>query len=134
MFERCTLRRGRLLAAGAAGAALPLLAAGCGPGVESPAAAKQAPPPRAVGVAAPVQGDVVRTLSQPGTMQGIEEATLYARASGYLKSIYVDKGDPVRTGQVLAVIESPELRHEVDQARSTYDQARTATLGTVASK
>src|SRR5437868_3436242 len=63
---------------------------------------------RPVGVVLPKQGDVARTITQPATIQGIEEASLYARASGYLKSVDVDKGDRVQRGAVLAVIESPE--------------------------
>ena len=43
-----------------------------------------------------------------GETRPYQEATLYAKVSGYLKSILVDKGDVVRKGQVLATIESPE--------------------------
>lgn len=82
----------------------------------------------------PAQGDVARTITQPATIQGIEEATLYARAAGYLKSLSVDKGDRVRAGQVLAVIESPELRHQEDQARAEYAQSKASALGAVASR
>jgi RND family efflux transporter MFP subunit len=121
------------------GAALALLFApllvGCSraPG-EVTASAAPAPPVRTVGVVAVAQGDVARTLTQPGSLQGIQEATLYAKAAGYLKRIDVDKGDRVRAGQVLAVIESPELLHQQDQARATYAQSQAAALGVVASK
>lgn len=40
--------------------------------------------------------------------------TLYARASGFLKDIPVDKGSAVRKGQLLAVIEGPELDRDLD--------------------
>ncbi|HEU4752547.1 MAG TPA: biotin/lipoyl-binding protein, partial [Armatimonadota bacterium] len=80
------------------------------------------------------QSDVTRTITQPGTIQGIEEATLYARAAGYLKSIYVDKGDRVRAGQVLAVIESPELGQQEQEARSAFLQSQAAAQGVVASR
>src|SRR3954452_3261650 len=53
---------------------------------------------RPVGVVPPKQGDVTRAITQPATTQGIEEASLYAKASGYLKTIAVDKGDRVRHG------------------------------------
>jgi RND family efflux transporter MFP subunit len=67
-------------------------------------------------------------------MQGIEEASLYAKASGYLKVVNVDKGDRVRRGQVLAVIESPELHDQQRQARAAYDQSLAATEGARAGK
>lgn len=111
------------------------LLAGCSraPG-EVPASAAPAPALRTVGVVTVRQGDIARTLTQPGSLQGIQEATLYARAAGYLKRIDVDKGDRVRAGQVLAVIESPELLHQREQARAAYAQSRATEQGVAASK
>jgi RND family efflux transporter MFP subunit len=43
-----------------------------------------------------------------GETRPYESATLYAKVSGYLKKVLVDKGDIVKQGQVLAIIESPE--------------------------
>jgi RND family efflux transporter MFP subunit len=80
------------------------------------------------------QGDITSTITQPATIQGGNEAVLYAKTAGYLKTIYVDKGDRVRAGQLLAVIESPELANQSDQARATYRQSQSATLGVVATK
>jgi membrane fusion protein (multidrug efflux system) len=48
---------------------------------------------------------VVTTIGETRPYQSV---TLYAKVSGYLKSVKVDKGDVVKEGQVLAVIESPE--------------------------
>jgi HlyD family secretion protein len=114
-------------------AGVPLLA-GCSHGPGTPASAAAPPPARTVGVVTATQGDVTRTISQPATIQGIEEATLYAKTAGYLKAIYVDKGDRVRAGQVLAVIESPELLHQQAQARAAFQQSEAATRGVVASR
>jgi len=50
-----------------------------------------------------------RTVTLTGEARPYTTVTLYAKVSGYLKEIRVDKGDPVATGQVLAVLESPEL-------------------------
>jgi membrane fusion protein, multidrug efflux system len=44
-----------------------------------------------------------------GETRPFQSATLYAKVSGYLKDVMVDKGDVVTKGQVLAVIESPEM-------------------------
>ena len=46
---------------------------------------------------------------------------IYAKIAGYLKEIRVDKGDRVTAGQVLAVLESPELDQQVANARANYE-------------
>jgi RND family efflux transporter MFP subunit len=53
-----------------------------------------------------------RVISLLGEARPFVSATLYAKVSGYLKEINVDKGDQVKADQVLAVIESPELDHQ----------------------
>lgn len=110
--------------------------AGCsretGPNAVAAASAKAGP--RTVGFVVVQEADVSRTLTQPGTMQGIEETTLYARAAGYLKKILVDRGDRVRAGQLVALVESPELGHQQDQARASLRQSEAATLGVVATR
>jgi multidrug efflux pump subunit AcrA (membrane-fusion protein) len=62
-------------------------------------------------------------LELPGTTTGMVEAPIYARASGYIAKRFVDIGDRVRAGQLLAVIDAPELDQQVDQARSTLRQS-----------
>ena len=57
-------------------------------------------------------------LQVPGTTQAYTEANIYARASGYLARRLVDIGDHVRTGQLMAVIDAPDLDKQVSQARS----------------
>ena len=66
-------------------------------------------------------GDGSRTVQIPATLHGYAETPVYAKIAGYLKSISVDKGDRVRSGQVIALLESPELDHQVANARATYD-------------
>lgn len=56
-------------------------------------------------------------LVLPGTTIPMEEAYIYARANGYLKKRYADIGDRVTKGQLLAVIEAPDLDAQVAQAR-----------------
>jgi membrane fusion protein, multidrug efflux system len=65
-----------------------------------------------------------RSIEVPGTIHGYIETPVYAKIAGYLKRIYVDKGDRVEKGQLLAVLDSPELDHQVANARATYDLAR----------
>ena len=58
--------------------------------------------PPAVRIATPTRGDVHRFVTQPGTIRPLQQATLYAKVPGYLKSIAVDKGDAVKAGATLA--------------------------------
>jgi RND family efflux transporter MFP subunit len=56
----------------------------------------------------------------PGTLTAWHEAPIYARIPGYVKAWYVDMGDEVKKGQVLALIEAPELEAEYRQSMATY--------------
>lgn len=62
-----------------------------------------------------------RAVEVPGSIRGYVETPVYAKIAGYLKTIRVDKGDRVKKGQLIAVLESPELDHQVANARATYD-------------
>jgi len=61
-----------------------------------------------------------RDLDIPATIHGYVETPVYAKVSGYLKTIFVDKGDRVRSGQVLAILQSPELDKQVADAKAYY--------------
>ncbi len=63
------------------------------------------------------------SLLLPGNIQAITEAPVLARASGYIRKRYVDIGDRVTAGQVLAEIEAPELEQQIKQAIASIDQA-----------
>lgn len=54
----------------------------------------------------------------PGDVRGFEQATLYGKISGYLRSISVDRGDRVKKGKVVAILESPESDDDVAAAIS----------------
>lgn len=58
-----------------------------------------------------------RQLTLPATIQGYVETPVFAKIAGYLKEIRVDKGDRVKRGQVLAILESPELDQQVADAK-----------------
>jgi len=66
------------------------------------------------------------SLVLPGSIQAVTEAPVLARASGYVRKRYVDIGDRVTTGQLLAEIEAPELDAQVTQAKSAVQQAQSA--------
>jgi len=57
-------------------------------------------------------------LVLPGNIQANYEAPIYARTSGYLKRWLVDIGTPVKAGQLLAEIESPEVDSQLRQAQA----------------
>lgn len=98
-----------------------------------PAHAEAAAEPIAVTAAHPAPGGIDRWVTLPGTVRPQQEATLYAKVPGYLKSIAVDKGDSVRAGAVLATLETPELtadlaryRAEAEVAKSEYQRLQEA--------
>jgi RND family efflux transporter MFP subunit len=79
-------------------------------------AAYSAPPPVDVITARPAS--VGQDLVLPGQTAAWYETTIYARVSGYVAKWMVDIGDHVKKGQVLAVIETPELDAELSAARA----------------
>jgi len=67
---------------------------------------------------------VYRLPSKPAEMLAIQEAIIYARTSGYLDQISVDIGDSVEKGQVIAVLDTPELTDDVNVASAQVLEAR----------
>ncbi len=65
-------------------------------------------------------------LELPGNVQALNVASIYARTSGYVQQRLVDIGTPVKAGQLLAVIASPEVDQELAQGRAAVEQARAA--------
>ena len=82
---------------------------------ETRAASATAPPVDVV-VARPVTG--VQELVLPGQTAAWFESTIYARVNGYVRRWYVDIGDHVTRGQLLASIETPDLDAELAAARA----------------
>jgi membrane fusion protein, multidrug efflux system len=74
----------------------------------------------------PKRGEIARSITLPTfRVLALQEATMYAKVSGYLKTLAVDKGDEVKAGQVLAEIEVPELLADEAQYKAESDVART---------
>jgi RND family efflux transporter MFP subunit len=59
-----------------------------------------------------------RRIPLPASIHGYIETSIYAKIPGYLKQIYVDKGDRVKKGQLLALLVSPETDQEVRNAKA----------------
>lgn len=81
--------------------------------------------PSAAAVATVQLGPAESSITVPGVFQAYQDVLVHAKVSGYVKQIFVDIGDRVHTGEVLAVLEIPELNAQVDaaQAAVTRDQS-----------
>jgi len=65
-------------------------------------------------------------LVLPGNIQAVTEAPVLARASGYIRKRYVDIGDRVKEGQVLAEIDAVEFDQSIAQGKASVEQAKSA--------
>jgi RND family efflux transporter MFP subunit len=85
--------------------------------------------PVATAAVAPVtRGDLSSTLTVAGEFQPYQEVELHAKVSGYIRKINVDIGDRVKSGQVIATLEVPELTAQVagSQAEVRHNQSEIA--------
>jgi RND family efflux transporter MFP subunit len=64
------------------------------------------------------------SIDLPGDLQAMIESPIFSRADGYLKTRLVDVGSHVKTGDLMAEIETPELDQQISQARATLAQAQ----------
>ena len=76
-----------------------------------------------VAVARIVRGDISQSLTIAAEFHAFQEIEVHAKVAGYLKSIAVDVGDRVRAGQLLAVLEIPELQAEITQDAASVKRA-----------
>jgi RND family efflux transporter MFP subunit len=67
-------------------------------------------------------------VTLPATTLAFEAANIYARASGYIAKRYVDIGDHVKAGQLLAEITAPEVEYQVAQYHNTLQSAQATQL------
>ncbi len=74
------------------------------------------------------------TISLPATTLAFEAANVFARTSGYIEKRYVDIGDRVKAGALLADITAPELDHQIAQAKATLAQDQASLQQTQASR
>jgi RND family efflux transporter MFP subunit len=74
----------------------------------------------------PSVGDYESTLTLPSSLQGINEAQIYARTNGYVKQWFKDIGQPVKQGDLLATLDIPDVNKQVEEARANFELAKTA--------
>jgi len=77
-----------------------------------------------VSVIHPKPGAMKNEVVLPGNIQAFTDSPIYARSSGYLKQWNIDIGGRVKAGQVLAIIEAPEIDQQVRQAKATLQQTQ----------
>lgn len=85
------------------------------------AAARQMP---VVAVARVAREDLFKEITIPAEFRPYTEVELHAKVSGYVKEMKVDIGDRVKAGQLLAVLEVPELHDDFDHAVASHARAQ----------
>ena len=99
-----------------AGALLPALMGGLA--CSRPRAANEVAERPSVSVAKVVTGDLAQALTLAAEFRPYQEIEVHAKVAGYVKAINVDVGDRVSAGQLLAVLEIPELRDDMATAEA----------------
>lgn len=79
-----------------------------------------------VSVVSPAPGQSADGLVLPAEIKPWLEASIYARANGYVKRWLIDIGSHVEAGQLLAEIDTPELDQQLDQARAQFAESEAA--------
>ena len=72
------------------------------------------------------RGPLENTVTLTGEFRPFQEVDVHAKVAGYVQRIFVDVGDKVRTGQVLAILEVPELNAQVDGAPADIRRSQDA--------
>ena len=125
MFESSSpkVSRGLLWTALVLGAAIAIYVVFSGMGARQSDATRlneraQAQAVMTVSVIAPSPATGSASLELPGRIEAFSKALIYARISGYLKSWKADIGTPVKAGQLLAEIDTPDLDQQILQAKA----------------
>jgi membrane fusion protein (multidrug efflux system) len=131
----------KVTAVGVAVLSTAVIVAGCGdsPSAQAPKGVAAVAPAANVSQAATLE--VVRvveqpvnvTLSMPGELEPYQAVAIFPKVSGFVKTVGVDRGSRVRTWQVLATLEAPELTAQRAEAQSKV-QAAEAQLAAVRAK
>jgi RND family efflux transporter MFP subunit len=89
---------------------------------------------RSVEVMLPKRLDGAHNLQLPASVRPLAQTTLYPRADGYVKAFYKDLGEHVDSGEVLALIDTPELDQQLLSARASLLQAEASAAQAKASR
>jgi RND family efflux transporter MFP subunit len=83
-------------------------------------------PLRTVAVVLAERGPLVNSVTLSGEFRAFEQIDVHAKVAGYIQKIYVDVGDQVKAGQILAILEVPELSAEVMGAKADIRRSEDA--------
>lgn len=92
--------------------------AGCGASQKKKAAEQVAAVPAATGAFILQKGTLSSAIQMPGELIPFQQVDLYAKVNGFVKKLYADVGSEVKAGQLLAVMEAPELGSQLAGAQS----------------
>ena len=81
---------------------------------------------RTVQIVRPGKSPPIFDFSLPGSAEPLQQATLYARTNGYVKERFVDIGDRVKVGQLLAKLDAPDIDAQLRQSQATLEQQKAA--------
>ncbi|WP_158988928.1 efflux RND transporter periplasmic adaptor subunit [Mucilaginibacter sp. L196] len=70
------------------------------------------------------KGKLSSNITVPGELQAYQQTDLYAKVNSYVKTLLVDIGSQVHQGQLLAMLEAPELNSQLEEAKSRIQQAK----------
>ncbi len=76
------------------------------------------------------KGDLAKSVVATGKIEPITKVEIKSKASGIVKKLYVDYGDSVKKGQVLAELDRDEIQARVDQARAQLEASTASLNGT----
>ena len=95
-------------------------------GKSEKAGASAEPSLRPVAVALVTRRPVVNSLTLSGAFRPYQQVDVHAKVAGFIRKIYVDVGDHVKAGQVLAILEVPELSAQVAGAKADIQRYQDA--------
>jgi RND family efflux transporter MFP subunit len=72
----------------------------------------------------PVRQDITERIELTGDVVAIQQASIFSKVSGTLERVFVNIGSPVQRGQLLALIDTTELKQQLQQAEATFFNAR----------
>jgi RND family efflux transporter MFP subunit len=88
------------------------------------ASQKQNKPPQSVEIIQPEKGDITSELSFSGDILAVQQANIYSRVTGNIQKIFVEIGDYVSTGKILAQIDPSTFIQSVKQNEGLLNQAK----------
>src|SRR3982074_3688510 len=92
----------------------------------SPVNSTKADNPPRVEIIRPRRATVAQRLQTNASLEAFEQADLFAQVSGYLSDVRVDIGDHVKAGEVLAVIDVPEMKQELAEAEAQLESKKSS--------